>query len=304
MLHFYAHGKLLITGEYAVLDGALALALPTKMGQHLYIKASDQNGIYWESQDANGTIWFKTTLTYTEISEAKIAKPEDPKQRLLQLLRAAQKLNPQFLAEQSGLKITTKLEFDRNWGLGSSSTLVYMLAKWAQINPYSLLETTFGGSGYDLACAGAETAILYQKNLGDPTVYQTTFKPPFSKQLFFVYLNKKQNSREAITNYRNQPKAGQELLKTKISGISETLLNCEDLTSFYMLIEAHEQLIAKALNTAPIKQTLFKDYSGSIKSLGGWGGDFILATGGVDEQEYFRKKGYTTLIPFDEMVIN
>ncbi|MCC4213513.1 GYDIA family GHMP kinase [Leeuwenhoekiella parthenopeia] len=304
MLHFYAHGKLLITGEYAVLDGALALAVPTKKGQHLYIESSDQNGIYWESQDADGKIWFETTLTYPEISEAKIAKPEDPKQRLLQLFRAAQKLNPQFLAEQSGLKITTKLEFDRNWGLGSSSTLVYMLAKWAQINPYSLLETTFGGSGYDLACAGAEAAILYQKNLGEPTVYQTTFKPPFSKQLFFVYLNKKQNSRDAISNYRNQPKAGQELLKTKISGISETVLKCEDLTSFCMLIEAHEQLIAKALNTAPIKQTLFKDYSGSIKSLGGWGGDFILATGGVDEQEYFRKKGYTTLIPFDEMVIN
>ena len=30
---FYSNGKLLITGEYVVLDGAKALALPTKFGQ-------------------------------------------------------------------------------------------------------------------------------------------------------------------------------------------------------------------------------------------------------------------------------
>ena len=30
MEKFYSHGKLLITGEYAVLDGAKAIALPTK----------------------------------------------------------------------------------------------------------------------------------------------------------------------------------------------------------------------------------------------------------------------------------
>ena len=304
MLHFYAHGKLLITGEYAVLDGALALAVPTKKGQHLYIEPSDEDGILWKSQDADGKIWFETILTYTEIFESKIAKTEDPRQRLLQLLKAAQKLNPQFLVEHSGLKITTKLEFDRNWGLGSSSTLVFMLSKWAQTDPYSLLEASFGGSGYDLACAGSDTAILYQKNLGEPIVYQTTFNPPFSDQLFFVYLNKKQNSREAITNYRNQPKAGQELLKNKISGISETLLKCEDLNSFCMLIDAHEQLIAKALNATPIKKSHFPDYPGSIKSLGGWGGDFILATGGNSNQEYFCSKGYSTIIPFNQMVLD
>ena len=32
---FYSNGKLLITGEYVVLDGAKALALPTKYGQNL-----------------------------------------------------------------------------------------------------------------------------------------------------------------------------------------------------------------------------------------------------------------------------
>jgi mevalonate kinase len=37
MLDFYSHGKLLITSEYAVLDGAKALALPTRLGQKLSV---------------------------------------------------------------------------------------------------------------------------------------------------------------------------------------------------------------------------------------------------------------------------
>ena len=35
---YYSNGKLLITGEYLVLDGAEALALPTKFGQNLIIE--------------------------------------------------------------------------------------------------------------------------------------------------------------------------------------------------------------------------------------------------------------------------
>ena len=37
MKEFHANGKLLLTGEYAVLDGAKAIGLPTKRGQSLQI---------------------------------------------------------------------------------------------------------------------------------------------------------------------------------------------------------------------------------------------------------------------------
>ncbi len=36
---FSAHGKLLLSGEYFVLDGALGLALPANYGQHLALFA-------------------------------------------------------------------------------------------------------------------------------------------------------------------------------------------------------------------------------------------------------------------------
>ena len=45
---FYSNGKLLITGEYLVLDGAKAFALPTKFGQNLIIeKGSNQETSYF-----------------------------------------------------------------------------------------------------------------------------------------------------------------------------------------------------------------------------------------------------------------
>ena len=44
---YYSNGKLLITGEYVVLDGAKALALPTKFGQYLIIEPGKNQQINW-----------------------------------------------------------------------------------------------------------------------------------------------------------------------------------------------------------------------------------------------------------------
>ena len=288
---FYGHGKLLITGEYLVLDGALALAIPTQKGQHLTVAESEKPGIKWTGIKESGEEWFSFQLDYEQFETVSDSKSENPEDRLIQILIAAQKLNPIFLADQPNIAVTTRLEFNQKWGLGSSSTLIYMLAQWAEVNPYELLEATFGGSGYDIACAGNDTPILYQRNLNLPKTLQNTFYPSFSDELFFVYLNKKQNSRDAIANYRKQsPEALEEAIK-RVSGISETLLTCDDLLSFKALIQAHERIISSVIKQPTVKQLLFADYPGAIKSLGAWGGDFILATGNAEDQEYFRTKG-------------
>lgn len=299
---YYGHGKLLITGEYLVLDGALALAIPTQKGQHLTVAESEKPGIKWTGIKEFGDEWFSFQLNYEKFKTVSDSKSENPEERLIQILIAAQKLNPQFLVEKPNLEITTRLEFNQKWGLGSSSTLIYMLAKWAEVNPYELLEATFGGSGYDIACAGNDAPILYQRNSNQPKTLQTTFYPSFSDALFFVYLNKKQNSREAIANYRKQPPEALEEATKKVSGISETLLTCDDLFSFKALIQAHERVISSVIKQSTVKQCLFADYPGAIKSLGAWGGDFILATGSLDDQEYFRKKGYHTIVSFEDMI--
>ena len=55
----------------------------------------------------------------------------------------------------------------------------------------------------------------------------------------------------------------------------------------------------------PVKNKIFPDFWGAIKSLGAWGGDFVLATSSKDEattKDYFNSKGYHTVLLFSELV--
>ena len=61
-MKFYSNGKILITGEYFVLNGALSLALPTVYGQYLEINDNDSKIINWTSYNKNKEIWFKCEL--------------------------------------------------------------------------------------------------------------------------------------------------------------------------------------------------------------------------------------------------
>ena len=51
--------------------------------------------------------------------------------------------NQDFLAELKGAVIETQLDFLRNWGLGSSSTLINNIAQWANVNPFDLQQKSF-----------------------------------------------------------------------------------------------------------------------------------------------------------------
>ena len=53
MQTFNSNGKLLLTGEYLVLDGAKALAVPTIFGQSLSLELIDEAKIIWSSFDEN-----------------------------------------------------------------------------------------------------------------------------------------------------------------------------------------------------------------------------------------------------------
>ena len=58
-MNFYSNGKLLLTGEYVVLDGAKALAIPTKHGQSLKVTPIAEPKLIWKSIDATGNVWFQ-----------------------------------------------------------------------------------------------------------------------------------------------------------------------------------------------------------------------------------------------------
>ena len=76
-MKFYSNGKILITGEYFVLNGALSLALPTVYGQYLEINDNDSNIINWTSYNKNKEIWFKCELDKDSLKVKYSSSKED-----------------------------------------------------------------------------------------------------------------------------------------------------------------------------------------------------------------------------------
>lgn len=308
MKKHYSNGKLLLTGEYLILDGALSLAVPTQFGQSLTVEPVDEPKLIWKSLDNEGNVWFEGEFLlqnneilnqYRKLSEQD---GNDVSIKLLQILNATKQLNPDFLSTQNGFDVTTKLDFPQFWGLGSSSTLINNIADWAKVDAYKLLEKTFGGSGYDIACAQHNCPVTYQLKNSNRSINEIDFNPNFKDHLYFVHLNKKQNSRDAIAHY-NSNKNNYDLAISEIRDITSKIITCNSLDVFETLITAHEQIISKAIKQKSVKDLLFNDYKGAIKSLGAWGGDFVLVTGNVEMMKYFRHKGYYTIISYNEMVL-
>ena len=292
---YRSNGKLLLTGEYAVLDGALSLALPTQKGQCLEVHRTTEDAFRWEAYDAHNRLWFSSMSICTEADE-KVWKT------LQKILQTAEMLNPSFQEQLSHCCVKTFLEFPRLWGLGSSSTLINNIAEWAQVNPYELLFKSFGGSGYDIACARATTPVLYRLEEGTPRSYPLHFLFPHKEQLYFVYLNQKQNSREGIARYRSVSKSKRKLSEA-ISQLTNQLVRCQTLADFCSIMEEHELLISQYIGLPTVKENLFSDFKGTVKSLGAWGGDFVLAVSETeDTPAYFASKGYETCLSYSEMI--
>lgn len=297
---FHSNGKLLLTAEYAVLDGALALAIPTRFGQSLEVSPTANKGIHWKSLDEKGGVWFEANF---EIKEERIISENTSDKivgQLLEILQHTKKLNPEFLNDGLGFNVKTYLDFPRNWGLGSSSTLINNIAQWAKVDPFALLGMGFGGSGYDIAAAQHDVPILFQLKKGKPLIEPVSLSWDFTEKLFFVHLNKKQDSKEGIARYKINPASVSQI--EKISEITKEITKCTTLKSFEELLNLHEEIISSIIGLPTIKENLFNDYPCAIKSLGAWGGDFVLATGNENDREYFKEKGFETIIPFAEMI--
>ena len=313
MSHYQAHGKFLLTGEYLVLKGAVALALPLKLGQSLQVSLADTDThrLHWIAQQPNRP-WFSVlfdTDTLQPVSTDDPAKAE----KLSSILKAVRQLMPTTFFG-SDLRFRTHLEFDPNWGLGSSSTLIANLARWANVNPYELLKLTFGGSGYDIACATAEQPIYYQVKtevpdpveVPNPLVEPIDFNPPFAEHLFFIYQGQKQSSSKEIKAFleKTNPIDLQKDIET-VSEISRSVPKCQNLDEFGLLMQCHERIIARCIGQEPV-QKRFPDFEGTLKSLGAWGGDFILAATKWDKSQvkaYFNEKDLDVIFGYQEMVI-
>ncbi|MDD5149842.1 MAG: GYDIA family GHMP kinase [Flavobacterium sp.] len=301
---FYSNGKLLITGEYLVLDGAKAFALPTKFGQNLIVEKGTNRTISWKSFDSDGSIWLDENLTFIEILNKDTPdKQASVRNTLIEILHEASLLNPDYIQNAEGYCITTQLTFPRNWGLGTSSTLINNIAQWLQIDAFVLLNNSFGGSGYDIACAQNDYPILYHLENGKPIVEKVTFEPEFSKNLYFVYLDKKQSSKASIESYYNNHNNNLAKDIFENDKITTAVLKAKTLSEFALALEEHEAEMSNILEIKTAKEIYFADFDGVIKSLGAWGGDFVMVVSKENPTEYFKGKGFLTIIPYQEMIL-
>lgn len=292
-MQYHAHGKLLLSGEYLVLKGTEALAIPCKYGQSLSF-SPEQGSLHWKSFDVDNKLWLEASFSESvELISSNLQSADFLQGLLKKAIQISGKPLPSGIVE-------TRLEFPGNWGLGSSSTLTSLIAQWLQVDPYELFFATQNGSGYDIACATAKEPIIYTKNIEGPETAQVSL-PAVFEEVFFVHLNQKQNSRPAVANFLKNSTS--ENYISKISALTHRFLEAHSVKELQQAMDEHEQIMADVLNDIPVKQKLFGDFDGSVKSLGAWGGDFIMALG-QNAPAYFKSKGYRTVVSFNEMILS
>lgn len=305
-LSFNARGKLLLFGEYVVLDGCKALAWPTHFGQSLTVDSEETHvkGLYWKSFNHKGVLWFEAY--FDEELNLLHGLDDEIARRLQGFLLQARALNPSFLKDGWYHEAHISADYPNEWGLGSSSTLISLIAQWAAVDAMELFFHSFRGSGYDIACATAMKPILYQLQAPQKANWEELdLNPAFLHGAIFVYLGKKQNSREGIEHYQAQG-MDKETLIQNMDGILSGLLHHLDQNSLLLAMKESEDLLSKALNLNKVKDLYFADFPGEIKSLGAWGGDFVMALAEEPQFEirnYFLNKRFDVIFSADDLLI-
>ena len=290
----------MLTSEYFAVDGALVLAVPTKLGQEFFFeeKQDGKSLIFWEAHHQNKP-WLKAVIDYKtwQILETNITTSAE---FILKTLKNVQNLSETKFKNNQSYFLKTNLQFPADYGLGSSSTLMNNLAEWAEINPFQLNTLSLGGSGYDIAVANAKSAVLYQNK---PEIHfeKVDYNPKFKNELIFIHLNQKQDSREGISHYKTKIKS-QEMVND-FSNLTRKILICNELENFSELMMLHEQRISKFVEIPTVKSLYFNDCPTFVKSLGAWGGDFVMSSKFEGYQNYFWDKGFSTIFNWGDLII-
>jgi mevalonate kinase len=299
MGEIFSPGKLMLTSEYFAIDGALVLAVPTKLGQEFFFEEKDDEKslIFWEAYHQN-KLWLKAVIDYKnwQILETNIPSSAE---FIVNTLQNVQLLSKIKFKDNFTYQLKTNLQFPADYGLGSSSTLMNNLAEWAEIDPFYLNTISLGGSGYDIAVAKEKSAVLYQ-SVPEIKYEKVDFNPSFKNELIFIHLNQKQDSREGINFYRSKNKS--QKLVDEFSNLTRNILVCNELENFSQLMLIHEQKISDFLEIPTVRAKFFADCPVFVKSLGAWGGDFVMSSKFDGFKDYFWGKDFNTIFEWSDLI--
>jgi len=311
--YFHAQGKLMLTGEYLVLKGAKAIALPVNLGQSLNVRMKrtfNETLVHWCARDYKERIWFQASFSKGSF-EIKSSSNMEQATKLQQMLKSVRALNIHFMREVDlDHYFETRLEFPLNWGLGSSSTLISLLAQLGHVDPFDLMRSCkINGSGYDLACAQSMKPVLFHVEEKSAGWAEVVLDQNLLDNFFLLHLNEKVSSEKEVNRVSSfQVKCNEvKSLVDSINLINDRILEGVDLKEFIQLMKQHESITGSYIGKPLIQELFFSEFDGLIKSLGAWGGDFALvASESMDEdsiREYFNTKGYSTFFKLNDLLI-
>lgn len=302
MKRFHANGKLLLSAEYMVMFGSTALAIPLKQGQSLEIQhTTDPEHFTWNAYHQQKP-WFSAILNPATLEVMNTSNMEMA-QGLKQLIGACIELKPSFREALYRRDALTRLDFPPDYGFGSSSTLIALLAEWAEVNPLDLHFLVSEGSGYDVACAVSDGPLTYKLKDQAPQYRHVPFNPPFREQIWFAWLGHKQATAPHLAELAGSLSPNFETILL-FSQLSMEMLNASTLKQFQVIMERHEDVLSKLLGMKPVSEQ-FKKLPGSVKSLGAWGGDFVMIATELDKPgllSYLSKYGIDTLYNYKDLV--
>lgn len=300
----YSKGKLMIAGEYLVVAGSKSLSVPLNAGQKLIISYNSDgpHEVLWKTFEGESQP-IEFNFPIEDIDQQKY-KPEGERGYLLRLLRAARKINPDFLSQKGLYVAESTFEAGLKPGLGQSSSLISNIGHWAGVDVYRLNRLMSKGSGYDIATSRADSPITFIKKCPEPAIEKVQIHDSILDKIFLVHLNKKENSEKSISLYLK-------LLMTKkkavasMNSIIDRMVKAKTPSEFGALMAEHDELLSGVLRRKAVKQLHFNDFKGWIKSSGAWGGDYILALTEEDEtsvKEYFNDKGFKQVLKLKDLL--
>lgn len=298
---FRSNGKLMLTGEYLALRGAKVFAVPLQFGQELEIDSVTNPLVYWRTLFRDQIIF--DAIFETDRFEVMESSDTEKAQWIQKVFRAIREQQKEFLKD-SGAEATATIDLPMNYGWGSSSSFINNLCQWANVDPFMVNMNVGGGSGYDIACASAKKPILYSNELANPKFDEIDYQPGFERNLWFVFQENKMNTAEAIRRIRTKKVDKKQV--AKISEISEKWVESNELTEIMNLMKEHESIMSNIIDLPTIGEQ-YQDFNGTVKSLGAWGGDFMLAASemsGADVISYFTGKDRPTIFNWYEIVKN
>jgi mevalonate kinase len=296
---YYSNGKLLLTGEYLVLSGARSLAIPVAFGQSLQLESTGDQTFSWKTK-VKGADFLSLYSESGSLNDAISSMPGQT-DYLLNVLKAASDMAPDF--SYTGKRPVADINFNLNWGLGSSSTLISNIAYWTNVDPFELHFRVSSGSGYDIACARASKPLIYSIIDRQPEYVEMDFKPAFSDHLYFLYLGSKQDSNLEVKSFQKREKI-LEIDVSTMNELTDEFVSARNVSDLNRIIVEHEKLVGGLIGKTPLKKDRFPLFEGEIKSLGAWGGDFAMITfehGKEALKKEIERVGLKTLISYDEM---